>query len=326
MQPLPRRATRDELRLGLVGPGRTRNGLGPFLARHLERAGARVIAVAGRSAERTQGAAEALARDLGHPVEAHADVGQLVRRGDLAGLVIAAPIEAHLPALRAALAAGLPTLCEKPLVDVTEHAAAMTVVRAFAAAGVPLLENCQWPWALASLRRAGVVAATAPRSFAMRLSPAGRGRTMLVDSLSHFVSLLQALGALRDGARLQACTFMATAAGAELTVDLVVAASGPPLSARLLLVQCPQQPRPAWLEFDGRRLERRLALPAYHWVFADGQSEHGIGDPQADLAYSFVEFLSHPSPDLVRRHAAAITQRAESFAEVVGAFDRWCAG
>lgn len=319
----------NDLRLGLVGPGRTRNGLGPFLAKHCAAAGARVVAVAGRGIESSRAAAAHLARDLGHAIEAHAGVTDLVRRGDLAGLVIAAPIEAHLHALRTALAARLPTLCEKPLVDVGEDAAALEVVEGFARQGILLVENCQWPFALAALRRRGAVPSSPPRSFAMRLSPTGHGRHMLVDAASHFVSLLQALfapdppGGGRGGElTLGGMRFSTRAADAEATeLDLEVHGAGGRATARLELVRCPHQPRPAWLAFDGERLVREIGQPAYQWQFRAGQSLYAIGDPQADLVYSFVQLLSQPSPELVRRHTAAITCRARLFASIVRAFD-----
>jgi hypothetical protein len=314
-------------RLGLVGPGRTRNGLGPFLARHAVAAGAEVVAVAGRTLPRTRAAAAELAAALGHPVAAHASVFELTARGDLTAVIVAAPIPAHLPALRAALAARLSTLCEKPLVDVGEHAAAMDVVGGFANAGVLLVENCQWPRALAALRRRGVLESAPPASFSMRLSPAGSGRAMLVDSVSHFLSVLQDLYGLdRDAsAGLERIAFTGVAAEAsELSVEVAVRAAGGLARARLDLVRCPAQPRPAWLEFDGRRLSRQLQLPAYVWQFRDGQTVHSIGDPQADLVYDFVQLLSQPSsasPDLVRRHAAAVANRARSFEAIVSAYD-----
>jgi len=327
MPPSDPRAQGRPPALGLFGPGRTRNGLGPFLAQHLERAGARVVAVAGRTAERTAPAAAALAERLGHEVAVHDGIAGLVARGDLAGVVIATPIEAHLQALEAAAAARLPALCEKPLVDVGQHAAAMQAVRAFARGGVPLVENCQWPLALAALRARGALPDKPPRVFAMRLSPAGTGRTMLVDSVSHFLSLLQALYGTAVGVDLDGARFSSVAPDAtELRLDLDVDAGGGRAQTRLHLARCPTQPRPAWLEFDGRRCERRLTLPAYHWSFTDGQSEHAVGDPQAELAYHFVELLTQPRPDLVRRHAAAIAARAELFAAVVRAFDRQAAG
>src|SRR5262245_11429422 len=92
---------------GIVGAGRSRNGLGPFLATFLERAGCRVTAVAGRSPERAEANAAALGERLGHEVRPCRDLDELCTSG-IAALVIASPPEHHLAALRAAAAAGLP--------------------------------------------------------------------------------------------------------------------------------------------------------------------------------------------------------------------------
>jgi len=312
----------EPLRFGLVGPGRTRNGLGPFLAKHLAVAGGRVVAVAGRDPARTAAAAAALGRDLGWPVAAHASLADLVGRGDIDALVIASPIDAHLPALRAALAARLPALCEKPLAD--RHAAeeVQATIAAFAAEGLLLAENCQWPFALAALQERGVVPRGLPRSFAMRLSPTGRGREMLVESLSHPLSLVQALAGEGAAWALVGAAFSTRAPDAEaMRVELELDAGGQRCALALELVRCPEQPRPAWFALDGVRCERELILPAYRWGFRHQGGFEDVGDPQAALVYGFVASLPEPDLDLIRRHAATLAARARLFTDVVVAFD-----
>ena len=137
---------------GIVGAGRSRNGLGPFLATFLERAGCRVTAVAGRSAERAVKNAVALGQQLGHAVHPCRDLDELCVTGIVA-IVIASPPEHHLAALQAAASARLPVLCEKPLVHEHHTAAAASVVSAFARAGILLTENCHWPFVLPVLQR-----------------------------------------------------------------------------------------------------------------------------------------------------------------------------
>ena len=112
-----------DLRVGLVGGGRTRNGLGPFLARFLERDGARVVAVVGRNDQRAALVAEQLGRELGHAVAAHGDVASVLRVESLDALVISSPIETHCAALQLASKAGVHVLCEKPLVSLAESEA-----------------------------------------------------------------------------------------------------------------------------------------------------------------------------------------------------------
>ena len=103
------------MRCGIVGAGRTRAGPGPFLASFLEAAGGEVVGVAGRNADRARAAADDLEHRLGHPVAAHPTAAALLATG-LDALVIATPDDVHIDALRAAADAGVPTLCEKPIV------------------------------------------------------------------------------------------------------------------------------------------------------------------------------------------------------------------
>jgi len=103
-------------------------GAGAMGADHLRRlteriGGARVSAIAEPDPAHRSAALERAPGAVGYPglVEALAD-----RAGD--AVLIAAPGPAHEPLLLAALAAGLPILCEKPLTP--DAAAAVRVVAA----------------------------------------------------------------------------------------------------------------------------------------------------------------------------------------------------
>ena len=169
------------LRVGILGAGRSRQGLGPFLARAFEAVGATVTAVAGRDAAGGARAASELAAVLGHPVAAAPDALALARSVD--ALVVAAPVAGHLAGLDAALAAGVPCLCEKPLVDAADLAAGLQRVAGFRARGLLLAENCQWPEVLPALRALHPTALRTPvRAVAMGLSPAEPGPARLIPS------------------------------------------------------------------------------------------------------------------------------------------------
>lgn len=313
---------RKSSRIGLVGAGRTRNGLGPFLARHLAAAGARVIAVAGRSLPRTTAAAAALAADLGHPVAAHASVEDLVARGDLDGLVIASPIDSHLRCLAAAAAAGVPTLCEKPLGPPADFAGVEAALAHFAARVLLLVENCQWPYALSAVRRLlGAGGLDDVGEFTMRLSPLARGWDMVAEALSHFLSVAQVLRPLGREARVVAAEFSTRDPGATaMSVSFTLQGSFAPLACRLDLERHETQPRPAWMTFDGRRVDREIELPRYHWRFGSGSSSESCGDPQADLVYSFAELIQEPDLDRTTALAEDIRQRARLFRDIRSAF------
>lgn len=94
------------LKIGLVGAG----GMGSFHARTLQAmAGVDVVVIADPIGD----AAERLGAELG--AVSTVDWHTVIARGDLDGLVIASPAFAHEEQVLAALEAGIPTLCEKPL-------------------------------------------------------------------------------------------------------------------------------------------------------------------------------------------------------------------
>jgi hypothetical protein len=309
-------------RCGLVGPARTRNGLGPFLAVFLEQAGAEVVAVAGREPRRAAHAAAALGQRLGHAVQVADSPQALAARGDLHALVIAAPIEAHLPCLRAALDAGLHVLCEKPLVAPSEHAGVPPLLDEFAAARRILLENCLWPMALPALPRLYPdLDRQHVRAVEMMLSPAASGLAMLVDSLSHFLSLIQALVPVDHHTRIAALDFSDPPSTARrLTLQLALEAPFPRVTGTLLLEPGHPSPRPAWFSVDGARVERRIGMPDYAIRFAGAGAEVSIGDPLAAVVYGFVHMLRENDLERARAESLAIRHRARLYQQILEAW------
>jgi hypothetical protein len=306
-------------RVGIVGAGRTRQGLGPFLASAFEGAGCRVTGVAGRdraSAERT---AHELAARLQHPVAAAADANELARAVDL--LVVAAPVPGHLAGLDGALTANVPCLCEKPLVAAAERDAGLARIAAFRARGILLTENCQWPFVLPALFELHPQLRGAPvRSVAMGLSPAWPGRTMIEDSLSHVLSVVQALVELRADCtptRVRQSDGSAAAAANEVTFELAGAAG--PIDVALHLRQMPGQPRPAWLAVNGCRIDRRLGADYSHaFVAADGRAVN-VRDPLHALVYDLCDILPLAHRERTQASADVITLRLRLYAAILGA-------
>lgn len=308
------------LRIGILGARRTRNGLGPFLAQHLEAAGARVAAVGGRDAASAGSAAAALATLLGHEVGAHGSVHELCRSG-IDALVIASPPGTHADALEVALAARLPTLCEKPLVEPRETDRGLALVDGFDRAGVLLVENCQWPFVLPALftLHPQLTGAT-PNVLRMRLSPSQPGPGMVSDSLSHLLSLAQSLVAV--GGDTEARDVALAPFGADgLLLRLILASGVSRLHCALELVPCPAQPRPAWIEVDGCRMEREIG-PGYAIQFRAEDRVVSAPDPMRELVYRFASLAQHPVDEPRRAESRRIRERARLFGHVV----RCCEG
>lgn len=313
----------QRLRCGLVGPARTRNGLGPFLADFLEQAGAHVAAVSGRDPARAAAAAAKLSERLGHAVAVEPSVEALAARGDLEALIIASPAEAHLAALRAALAGGLHVLCEKPLVRLEEQALVADLLDEFAARRRVLVENCVWPYALPALWQLHPgLQRQRLRSVEMMLSPAHLGVEMLADSLSHFISLVQALVPVDERTVVVDLEFSDPPRTAErLTMRLALESPFPRLRTTLQLEPLASQPRPAWFAVDGVRVDRRVQIADYSISYASAGREVSVGDPMAALVYGFVQTCRENDIERARGESLAVRHRARLYQQIVTA---WC--
>jgi len=307
------------LTVGVVGAGRSRVGTGPFLAAACERAGLRVAAIAGRDHARTQTLAQRFATEFGHPVAVHDSALALAQSG-LDALVIATPPEHHLEGLQAAAAARLHCLCEKPLVAPDHFDAGLAAVAAIAASGRTLAENCQWPHVLPAFDALFPGVRKKPaRSLQMRLSPAWPGRDMLLDSLSHVLSLAQA--ALPDDAapRLRRARLDDPQLQRDhnvLRFDLGWQRSE--LTVELQLAVCREQPRPAWFAIDGHRVDRHIGT-GYEIALTAGDRQVAVPDPLVALVEEVAAQWREPQAGWARRRRDLIEQRLWLYRELLDA-------
>lgn len=290
-------------RVAIIGARRVRQGLGPFVARHLGELGASVPCFLAAHPDALPETERALS------ARGYTDLRRMLESEKLDALAVLSPSESHERYLEAALAAGLHALCEKPLLwdggRLAERSRAL--VERFAKAGLLLVESCQWPYTLPAYRvlhpDLGPV-----EQFAMRLSPASREpRAMLGDSLSHPLSLLQALapGAKPRVERIQ----IEAAEGPALTIRFEYGAGSARVRCELRLVSQQRPPREAGYGVNGRWAERRIRPGDYAFHFADGAREVPVPDPLRELLRGFLAALEGtgrlppPGPAIAERMA-----------------------
>jgi len=255
-----------------------------------------------------------LARDLGHPVVPHGAVEDALSE-DLDVLVIAAPVPVHLPALRAACGSGVAVLCEKPLGMPDESGALESILDQFLAADQLLMENCQWPEALPAWRQLFPGAeGLEVGAVAMGLAPSAIDG-MLEDSLSHLISVLQALAPagpdpVISGLRVDD----APGGGAGRVYEFSVQADAGAVQCRLELTPQEHQPRPAWLSVNGCRMEREIDSRSYSVSFRGANRSVSIGDPMARLVYRFVRAVEGSGEhERIRAESDAVRQRTRIY-------------
>ena len=167
---------------------------------------------------------------------------------------------------------------------------------------------------------------------------------MVVDSLSHLLSVVQALLPIDRTTQLRAIEWQDLgAAGQELRFG--VAGPFSPVEVRLVLRQAKVQPRPAWIAIDGHRVDRLIRRRDYGFGFVAGRGEKpdpaadvafddwrdvgrevwSVDDPLGRLVYRFRDSVqAHsgklagtPDQDLVRDESERIRQRARLFRTII---------
>jgi len=312
-------------RVGIIGARRVRQGLGPFVVRDLVAAGVEVPCFAVTSQPSIQPALAEIQRHAAVSPRGYPSVESMLDREELDAVAILSPAESHEDYLRLAARRGLSALCEKPLVwgrnGLAERAAER--VAAFADRGLLLYENCQWPFALPAFERLhpGSLAAP-PRSFRMELQPASLEYAALGDTLSHPLSVLQAL-LPGDAPSVDAFAADRPPRGAgPLTIRFRYRSGANSCAVEIVLRPDATLPRHAAIEIDGRLATRVVAPETYQLSFAASQRIVPMDDPLTALVADFAAHLRNPDEvDRISR-AHDIEQRMRLLAELAGAYLR----
>jgi len=310
-------------RVGIIGARRARQGLGPFVARDLIAAGAEVPCFAVTSERSIAPALAEIERYAGVSPCGYADADRMLDAEPLDAVAILSPAESHGEHLRRAAHRGLAALCEKPLVwEVPAiDALASEIVAAFAERGLLLYENCQWPFALSGFERLhpGSLAAP-PRELRMELQPASHGLAALGDSLSHPLSLLQALVPGDAPAVDEIRAERGPRGDASLTLRFRYRSDGHTCAVEVVLTTSDRLPRRAALAIDGRAAERVVAAETYRLSFTSSDRIVAIDDPLSTLVADFVARLRAPDEADRRSRARDIEQRMRLLAELASAY------
>jgi len=267
-----------ERRVAVVGARRVRQGIGEFVARAFHRAGAKVAAVCGRSAESAREAVETLRREYGIEAAGYDSMDLMLLERPVDVVAICSPTRFHREHLEVAARHPAHVLCEKPLwwsderpVDEGETRRLVSLFR-----GRMLRLNTQWAHTLATFRKLyGKIGAV--RSFEMLLSPISEGLDMILDSAPHLISMLQALAgsAEMSGVRWEGLGRVRFRYGA--------------VEVEFAQKRCLERPRPAWYAINGLKAERTIRLPDYTFEFTGGGRTVAAPDPLDLLVKEFLE-------------------------------------
>jgi predicted dehydrogenase len=306
--------------VGLVGAGRRRQGLGPFVARDLVRAGARVPCFVTTSAATRDAVGGQLAASCGVEARGYTNPDEMLARERLDALAILSPAETHAHYLESALAAGLHVLCDKPLVWAHEDLAAdaARLVGAFDRAGLRLWENCQWPYTLPAYEQLFPGALRRPpEHFFMLMQPASAGTQAFGDSLPHILSLLQALVPGDSPTLVDARFAIVEPERGDQTVSFRYRTDRWSTRVDVHLKPTDASPREAAFALDGRLARRRVEGESYRLSFvSDDDRSVPLDDPMTLLIADFVAALTRGR---IPARSAGIAERMALLGQLVEA-------
>ncbi len=306
-------------RIGIVGARRARQGLGPFVARDLAKAGTDVVAFTTTNAATVQEAGAALST-LGVRAEGYTSMEVMLDQQNLDAVVILSPPEHHESALDWAWTAGCHVLCEKPLVQPASGADASRLVDQFAGSGLLLAENCQWPQVLDAARElVPTMGVDSLERFEMELCPESRGVGLVRDAMSHPLSLLQSL-TQHPGAVINVA-FDETDPDTGFTVaHFDFLSPGQVTACEVRLFRTELRPRPASFAVNGQRVQRLIREPGYTFHLSHGDRLVGCPDPLTTHIARWTEQLSATLSGTPPERATEIEARADMLETLVSTF------
>lgn len=312
-------------KIAIVGPRRARQGLGPFVARAFKTAGAEVSCFLCSRKSSLKAASSELVVIADVHARGYSNLESMLKTEDLDAVAILSPRQTHQSFLEAALKSRLHTFCEKPLVwgGDKPSAVAVDLVKKFERQNLLLMENSQWPETLRGFLDLHPKAMKSqPRDFTMRLSPASEGLEMIVDSLSHPISLLQAWTSFfepfEQNCRVERPTFKRynTAGVMGISVSFQFRRGAIRVSARVDLVRQIEQPRVANYSLNGFMAERLVDMSDYSMFLSDSDRRVALVDPLTLRVARFVSELrlklgGRPRPALDEKELPQATGAGE---------------
>ncbi len=247
----------------VIGARRARQGIGAFVGQALLDAGCELVGVVGTSPETVREPAEAFA------TRGYLDLADALKTERPDFVAICSPIEFHREHLELVADAGCHCLCDKPLWW-DESASVDGLVDRFDAHGKHLALLTQWPHALPAYYRLhpDMVGEEVYR-FRMDLGPASTGTQMVLDSVSHPLSMLE-----RIAGPAPVTEAFGGAAGSTTRIDFAYGE----VHVELTLTTSPTPPRPAEFAIN-ERWARRVIEPEYQLFLEDKGRRVPMPDP-----------------------------------------------
>ena len=297
--------------IAMVGPARSRQGTGPYIARAFHQLGCNICAVVSSSLSSAASAASCLKEDYGIECQPFTGLEEALKETPIDIVAICSPPATHYRFLNVAIEAGCQVFCEKPLwwpeedVQSPESAQRITrdthrLVRQANSKNITLQLNTQWVFTLPgyyALCPQPYSASRVVENFSMWLSPQSTGKKMIIDAAPHLLSMLYALF---GAGRIQALRHDSPSGHPDQDLGIAfdyLHATGD-CTVSLVLNSTNALPKPAAYAINQQRIDRHVELPDYLISLRSSGKQLPIADPLLCSVKSFLGSIhSGCSPD-----------------------------
>ncbi|MGD2272697.1 MAG: Gfo/Idh/MocA family oxidoreductase [Desulfobacterales bacterium] len=275
------------MNIAIIGAGRNRNGIGPYVARYFHKNRAGVTSALGATEKSARRAVDAL-KVYGIDANAYWDFDHMMVEERPNAVVIASPIPTHYEYLKKSIESGLHIFCEKPFFWHPKGDMAHQLDRLFekaASKNLTIAMNSQWPFSIPFYEKlCGPLTGQPLGSFFMHLEPICSGKEMILDALPHALSILHfVLGAGEIHG-------LEVAKGAEkISMRFDYHCNKNRCETHVRLESKEQQPRNFKYGFNHKIINRVLELDTYTIYFRYQNRRIKISDP---LELSVRDFMA----------------------------------
>ncbi len=294
------------LNVAIVGPGRSKQGTGPFIARTFNELDTNICGVVSSSLTSAEMAAQQLFADYKIKCNAYSTLQTLLDNNKVDIVAISSPASSHLDYLKLAIESNCHIFCEKPLwwpsnytsdsdgESITnQHIEKETsdLVRQCMNKNLILQLNTQWPYTLPTYYEIfpqQESKAQTVNSFSMWLSPQSTGSDMIIDAMPHVLSMLYSILSAGKIENIQSSHQLGTAnENISINFDYLHAFNNTQVA--VYLNSNDQIPKPAAYAINNNRVDRHVELSNYLISLCTADVQAPVMDP---LVCSIKNFIS----------------------------------
>ncbi len=279
-------------KIAVVGPARSRQGTGPYVARAFHQLGCDIRAVISSSLSSATRAATHLEKGYDISCRAFAGMEEALKAVPIDIVAICSPPSTHYRYLEAATNAGCHVFCEKPLWWPDEEMQTarcaqrlgndtLHLVKRARKNNLTLQLNTQWVFTLPGFYALHPQPNPGPQTietFSMWLSPQSTGKDMIIDAVPHALSMLYALfgaGRIQD----VRCDSPSNDPDRDLQIVFDYLHATGDCTVSLGLNSTDAQPKPAAYAINQQRVDRHVELPDYLISLRSSDKQVPIVDP-----------------------------------------------